>query len=932
MFHPDQLIDRLRSDDAVRRRAIDRAAPWSAYSDDDLWRAIFGPSITRSWMVLSDGYCPGCQANVNMYDWQMDPFAHPFKTQCPSCNDLFPRNDFEAFYRSGLGEGGLFAAERADRALLVDERGSEQSMGIDDGEGYRADDRVWRFIGAYLIYGHWKKLIVDGVDRLAAAWIATGDPAYARRSGILLDRISDVYPDFDFGPQAVLYERPADRGYVSTWHDACHEIQRLTLAYDQIRPALLADADLVEFLKAKTDQCELPTSKDSPEQICDNIEQRILQDTLDNNEKIESNFPTTEVARILIHATLADGGTSAIPGQIDELFDDILTRGTAVDGVSGEKGLSGYAAIAPRSIASSLSLFSRADAEFLPRVLARHPQLHEHFRFHIDTWVGRRYYPNVGDAGAPSAPSETLVGPVFDRDRQDPLAPSMYSFYWQLYLATRDRAFVDMLVQANDGDTHGLPHDPACTDAEQFRTRVDDVLSATAQASTQQPRLVQSVNKTQYHLAILRSEDERRGPVTWLDYDSGALNSVYAYRLDPSVRGRGAHSHADGMNLGLYYRGLDMMHDFGYPPVNYGGWDCPRAEWAKRTISHNTFVIDGLDQANGEGETCWWVDGPHATGLCVSAPGLIDRDHPEGLRFERSVLLLPLDDDEGYLVDMIHLVGGQVHQRFVHAGFGSLSTQGLDLRDGSPDDAAISSQCRRTQATSLKGALSSEDLLRAWRVDADPARGWTADWSMRDHYGMAIESDIHLRYSDLSDDALVATCESWSLFGYYGDRNEEWIERVLQQRRGPAPLQSSFVGTLEPYVRTPQTTARRLDSGDQIGAAVETAITDGRRDVVVIGDPLPESKQDDSSLVVTGDLQLHGPMGVVRFDAASDPASAILVGKRLQVGELIIESDGDGPVELWWSQTGVHGHFHSSKEAVNVIYRGQLCPIQWEQH
>ena len=183
-----------------------------------------------------------------------------------------------------------------------------------------------------------------------------------------------------------------------------------------------------------------------------------------------------------------------------------------------------------------------------------------------------------------------------------------------------------------------------------------------------------------------------------------------------------------------------------------------------------------------------------------------------------------------------------------------------------------------------------------------------------------------------SDDALVATCESWSLFGYYGDRNEEWIERVLQQRRGPAPLQSSFVGTLEPYVRTPQTTARRLDSGNQIGAATEIAVADGRRDVVVIGDPLPESKQDDSSLVVTDDLQLQGPMGVVRFDAAGDPASAILVGKRLQVGELIIESDGDGPVELWWAQTRVHGHFHSSKEAVKVIYRGQLCPIQWEQH
>ncbi|MBT3341812.1 MAG: hypothetical protein HN404_02335 [Gemmatimonadetes bacterium] len=874
MLYPDTLIQRLRNDEDVPRRAIERVAPWNAYSDDDLWHAVFGPTITRSWMVLSDGHCPACGGNANMYDWQIDPFTAPWKALCPTCSVGFPRNDFATFYRSGLDERGLFDPARADRTLLVDADGRSDLAGIDDGEGYREGDRVWRFIGTYLIYGQWKRLIVEGVERLAAAWVATGQAAYARRAGLLLDRISDVYPDFDFGAQAILYEQPGHRGYVSTWHDACHEIQRLTIAYNQIRPALLKDKQLVEFLARKADAYQLPTPKDSGAQICDNIESRILQDTLDHNDKIESNFPTTEVARILIHATLA-GATSDISSQIDELFDDILTRGTAVDGVSGEKGLAGYAAIAPRSIAASLSLFARADADFLPRILKRHPRLHEHFRFHIDTWVAQAYYPNVGDSGAPGRPGAGFVGPHFDRERQDPLAPSTFTFFWQLFEATGDSAFVQVLVHANDGDTQGLPHDPTCADTAAFRQQVEEVM-----AQVQTAPLAGSVNKPDYHLAILRSDDEVRGPVAWLDYDSGALNSVYAHRLDPNVRGRGAHSHADGMNLGLYYRGLDLMHDFGYPPVNYGGWNSPRAEWAKRTISHNTVTIDGLDQANAGGTTSWWLDGPFARGISVSAPGLINRDDPTGLRFERTILLVPTAEDEGYIVDSVHLVGGSLQQRFIHAGFGPLTMDGVNLQEGSPDP-----------------GLADEPLLRAWHSDANGPRGWTADWQLNDHYDAALDEDIHLRYTDLSDAGMTATCQSWSLHGYYGERNEEWIERVLQQRRGEAPLQSSFIGILEPYVKAPQTQARRLDENLKAAAALEVSMADGRRDVILLGDPLEET----GSLTCdrTGDkLHLSGQLGVVRFGADGLPTMATLIGSHLEVGDLRLEHTGSGAVSV----------------------------------
>ena len=58
---------------------------------------------------------------------------------------------------------------------------------------------------------------------------------------------------------------------------------------------------------------------------------------------------------------------------------------------------------------------------------------------------------------------------------------------------------------------------------------------------------------------MLRSGRGREARAAWLDYDSG-----------------GRHGHADALNLGLFAKGLDLLPDFGYPPVQYGGWGAPR--------------------------------------------------------------------------------------------------------------------------------------------------------------------------------------------------------------------------------------------------------------------------------------------------------------------------------------------------------------------
>ncbi|MFP6643296.1 MAG: heparinase II/III family protein [Candidatus Latescibacterota bacterium] len=789
MFHPQHVLEQFRRDDALRRLAEERAAPWRALSVDALWDLVFGNTLPRSWMVWSDGPCPTCGDEVNMYDWVMTPFERPWKLTCPRCGDIFPKNDFHAFYRSGLDVAGVFDPAHADRSLLFntdhpDADDPLNAFGVDDGHGFVNDDGDrWRFVATWLVYGQWKGLVWTGIERLAEAFAATGDLEYSRRAGVLLDRLSDVYPTFDYSREGFVYEKPGNRGYLSNWHDACAEVLSLTVAYDRVRDALSDDEELVTFLAHRASRFDLPTPKDSGAQICRNIEQRILQDTLDHIDRVESNFPTTEMAVILIEAILrGEGGME----HIHRLFDDAISRATAVDGISGEKGLSGYACIAPRTLAHYLALFARARPGFLDEIFARHPALHDLYRFHIDTWVGTRFYPNAGDCGAWTTTSPTYAAVPFTTDGGPTMAPSMFTFFWQLYETTGDVTFVQVLHHANGASSEGLPHDVCCADPAALQRQVDEVMTIHG-GLTRQP----SVNKREWHLAILRGADQERGPVAWLDYDSGAMNSVYAYRLDPSVRGRGAHSHADGMNLGLFYRGVDLIPDLGYPPVNFGGWSSPQAEWYKMSAAHNTVVVDGLDLANAAGQTLWWHDGEHVRGISVSAPGLID-----GAIFERCLVVVDTGEADAYIVDVFRVRGGADHTRFLLGPCGNLETTGLDLVPA-PD-------------------YGHDTLMRSFRSDASPSEGWVADWSLDDRTGLAPPgSAVHLRHTDVSRGVEVGICESWACYGSYHDKDEVWLQRCWLRRRAGADLSSTFAGVLEPYEGRPAVVSvSRIDAGD----------------------------------------------------------------------------------------------------------------------
>ena len=636
--------------------------------------------------------------------WQIDALQRPWKVVCPHCQGL-PEERLRTS-TARLDEPGVFDPRRADRSPFSARHPAAddplRQFGVDDGEGYVDGDKRWRFIGCYLIYGQWKQAIVAGITHLAAAYVVTGEPIYAHKAGVLLDRVADLYPTHDFKLQGKVYEQPGAAGYVSTWHDACQETRALAFAYDQVFEGLREDPELVAFLSRKARQYQLENPKDSFAQIQRNIEERILRDAVVNRHKIASNYPTTDVT-VALCRTILDW--PADRAAIEAMIDEIITRCTAVT-YDWRRARRATPHHRPQQPGGVPRLLRPLDPEFLPAILKRHPRLHQTYRFHIDTWCLGAYYPQTGDSGTyvtpvrrylglnlGSVPRSAVANTAGSQERPVmPLPPSVgpapHAFLWQLYQATGDVAFAQVLYQSNGGRAEGLPYDLFAADPAALQRDLKRVIDREGEELR-----LGSVNKEQWRLAILRSGSGAHARAAWLDYDAG-----------------GAHGHHDGLNLGLFARGLDLLPEFGYPPVHFGGWSGPKFSWYVRSAGHNTVVIDGKDQVAGNGETTLWADGKEFHAIRASAPALVAAP-----QYERTVALVDLSPEACYLLDLFRVVGGNDHAWFLHSHFGDLTTTGLNLAPAAD--------------------YGHDTQMRHFRGDFEATPGWVADWKVNDRDG-----------------------------------------------------------------------------------------------------------------------------------------------------------------------------------------------------
>ncbi|MDQ1328096.1 MAG: hypothetical protein QG641_1381 [Candidatus Poribacteria bacterium] len=836
VFYPSTLIEKARNNinsykwaKDIKQQIEGSAQPWMRFSDDELWDMMFSCTITRSWMVWSDGYCPNCKNDVRMYSWKMNALDMPYKVQCPHCDETFPKNDFYKFYLSGLDKHSVFNPQKADRSLLfnVDHPESYDPLnkfGVDDGEGYVEDGKRWRFIGAYLVYGQWKQAILGGIRNLASAYLITGNHVYAHKAGVFLDRVADLYPTHDFGKQGSVYEQQGRSGYVSTWHDACEETRELVLAYDMVFDGIKEDRELVKFLSKKAKQYELDNSKSTFKHIQHNIEDRILWDPLRDEDKIYSNYPRTEIAKAVINAVL-DGDKNR--DDAHELIENMIEKATEVDGVTGEKGLVGYSAYTVHGLALLLATYEMVENGFLKRMLKLHPQLHQTFRFFIDTWCFQKYYPLTGDTGSYARDVVHYAGVPFSKNPG--LSPSMFTFLWKLYKITDDPAFVQVIYHENGYKTDGLPYDLF----NQLKLFQKKVAEAIKQVGTKIN--TGSVNKQGWCLAILRSGEDDDARALWLDYDSG-----------------GRHGHADGMNLGLFAKGLDLLPDFGYPPVQYGGWGAPKAVWYTMSSAHNTVVVDGHNHHTASGKTTLWANGKRFKAIRASGAELIN-----GKQFERTAIMVDISESDFYVVDIFRVIGGTDHAKFTHSHFGQIITKGLSLSQ--TDDYGHDTQ------------------MRNFKVDPSPKSGWSVDWKIEDRYKLlSNDAEIHFLYTDLTKDAQAYTCEKWISPSGYDENEDVWIPSLMVRRQSSEEsLASTFVSVMEPYEGSSKIAGiRRLTLENPNGeiytdanVAIEVQLVNGYRDILVAIDSENPLGLTPKSPVIQSEsgLRMEGEMCFVRL-------------------------------------------------------------------
>jgi len=148
---------------------IARAEVWAGKSDEELWEFVPGHTLRRYIHVNTTKGCPECGPAVfqyGSYDWITDPHEMPWKVKCPNCSEIFPKNDFGAYYRSGLDQKGIFRQELADRDLLLnaehpDRDDSLHQYGVDDGSGWED----FTFIAYYMHWGVWANLAFVGNQR-----------------------------------------------------------------------------------------------------------------------------------------------------------------------------------------------------------------------------------------------------------------------------------------------------------------------------------------------------------------------------------------------------------------------------------------------------------------------------------------------------------------------------------------------------------------------------------------------------------------------------------------------------------------------------------------------------------------------------------------------------------------------------------------------
>lgn len=864
---------------AQRDRAVAAAARWLAMTDEQLWDLIPSQELPRSTHIFSvygtnrTEMCPKCREGMfrrGSYAWRTDVFGRPWKIECPNCHEVFPKNDFGAYYRSALDEQGFFRRGRGDPNLLFntehpDPKDPLHKLWVDDGYGWTdAEGQRWDFIAVYAQWGLWTE-IQRGIQALAQAYTLTDNPAYAHKCGVMLARLADVYPDMDFWP---LHEMKFSHSHGGSgmgrvegriWE--CGNAAQWALAYDHIFDALIQNRELAAFVDGMHRRQKLAPMP-SPRALAEHIERGLIREIIQGvkDGRIRGNEGMHQ--RALIAAALALDDPVETPALIDWVFAPgtakrdpkrpgrlIVTGGNLAnvivnvmdrDGL-GNEGAPGYSMWGATLQAAADLL--EDNPKYRKRSIYREFPKYRQYYHASSRWACLdAATPPIGDSGACSAWNlVSATVPALLRAFQVYGDPELARIAWHRLGGKLD-------------EVHGSIYE---ADPEALRRQVEQVVGGP------QPPLT-SRFLDGWGLAILQAPYREHGRALWIYFGRNT-----------------GHGHKDRLTLGLYAENIDMLPDLGYP--EYASGRPKDIAWCRNNAAHNTATVDdAAQQSSYTGHLLAFEPEGKARVVDVASDGI----YPNNTTFRRTAWLVDADERYSYVLDVMRVRGGNTHVLSWHGPPGVVSTGGLALQ-------------KQEKGTYAGPDVPFEFLAPNWRTKAGwsflynvermahPPETFFVDYQATDTRGRIAEGrEPHLRLHNLTPLHEVALAD--------GDppQNKRGAPRRLRYvlgRRNGTNLESLFVTVLEPYDHTPFITAVRrlaiLESAPGTHpVAVEVVLADGRVDTLI-------SCEAPGRVRVEGEVVLDGTYGFLARRGGQVECAKLMGGTLLEWRQFRLECD-----------------------------------------
>jgi oligo-alginate lyase len=605
-----RLCDEDASAKSVREKILKDCDYWLAKSDQELHDLLPDYRVPRDFDASADG-CPVHSTAIyshGTYPWKLDR-EHPFTITCPLGGEKYPSNDFEAYYRSGMTNASLLTGPYADA-----------------GRGWVAPDGKRFWLVAYACHWNWMNTWLPTVNTLGQAYVLTGDPRYARKAIVMLDRIAEIYPGMDYATQSRYGELMKGKyhGKISNLIWETVVLKDLAIAYDRVFPALIGES-----------ATSLPWR--SAEQIRTNIEANLLEEGLDGieSEKIAGNFGLHQNAQIYTALVRQNGPTKELLRGIFEqtgktlrheglnyaLYNLIYKDGMPYE-TSPNYG-SGWVHCFV-TMADPLKL-AGYDLYALPRMKGV-------FDGFLDLICAGQFTPAIGDSGSIHAGWITPGFQAYEAAYREYREPR---FAWAMCHWTKletdsiesfDDLFKEPVITAARRDAAKYHHQP--------RSRLLDGFGT----------------------AILNN---RR--------DSLAVSLFYGER--------NVHAHFDRLNLEVFGYGRRLSPDLGYPDQT-DAFHAGIFSWSHNTISHNCLVVDQTRQRGaGPGKVLRFHDSPTVHVLDVDAAGT----YPQADVYRRTLVLVDTSEEHSYLVDVVRVRGGTNHCLSLHGAEAEFTLSGSAL-------------------------------------------------------------------------------------------------------------------------------------------------------------------------------------------------------------------------------------------------------------